>query len=720
MRNDVVDPRVKVAPWIALIIAMLTMLSLPPSAEAASYSVPTGIKATSRTASTISLAWNTIPNAPRYRVRYATKANLSDSVYRRTYDPKYTLTSLKPNTTYYIQVRVISADGTTNLTPYSPTTTFTTTGSAATPTATPTVKPSPTPKPTTTPTTTVKPTATTTPTATVKPTATVTPTATPTSSAKPTQTNSPSPTAAVTPAAPTGVQLVGSARTALAVEWTPVKGATGYRVTYRKDGSGSSASTVTTNTTRADLLGLSSSTRYSIEVRAVGSSNSALSAPSKALVATTRSSTHSYLTLSPANIVVTPDPTAPANAIRFSWDSRGPEYSYRVKLSSSPNMSDPIHIRQAATSGSIADMSPGTSRYLQVVTINKSFDNVSEYSPVIKVTTSTSPGKSPTGPNPLRVASYNVTCYSCGNSKPNARPWAARKAVVAKVIKDQSPDVIGIQEASQGQVLDPATGKKSPQFEQLVKAIGGSYKITNDQRYNCEKSTSPNNCKYRDRGASQGTRIIYDSSRVKLISQGSTRLSEIRESDNDRYLAWAIFQQLSSGKQFFFGNTHLEPSSDASGKSDYYNLRKKQAQEILASIRKNNPKNLPIIMVGDLNSHRWTNPTNAPYEVFLAAGLVDHLGMALDTQYTQPGADVEHRINTWYSSYNGYAMTAPRLKYLNGTYLDYILTTPMRMTEYENVVSVNHDTSQFIPVIPGVDVPIPSDHNMQRATVHLP
>ena len=42
----------------------------------------------------------------------------------------------------------------------------------------------------------------------------------------------------------------------------------------------------------------------------------------------------------------------------------------------------------------------------------------------------------------------------------------------------------------------------------------------------------------------------------------------------------------------------------------------------------------------------------------------------------------------------------------------------MRMTEYENVVSVNHDTSQFIPVIPGGRAD-PSDHNMQRATVHL-
>ena len=53
---------------------------------------------------------------------------------------------------------------------------------------------------------------------------------------------------------------------------------------------------------------------------------------------------------------------------------------------------------------------------------------------------------------------------------------------------------------------------------------------------------------------------------------------------------------------------------------------------------------------GDLNSHRWITPPTHPTRVFLAAGLVDHLGMALDTQYTQPGADVEHRINTWYSS----------------------------------------------------------------------
>ena len=175
------NQRIRIVPWVALLVAMLAMLSLPPSAEAASYQTPTGIKTTNRTANTLALAWNTSPNAPRYRVRYATTANLSDSTYHRTYNPNYQLTGLKPNTTYYIQVRVISADGTTNLTPYSPTFT-TTTASSSSPTTAPT------------------------------------------------------PPTEVKPTTPTGVKLVGSARTALAVEWTSVKGATKYRVSYRQIG----------------------------------------------------------------------------------------------------------------------------------------------------------------------------------------------------------------------------------------------------------------------------------------------------------------------------------------------------------------------------------------------------------------------------------------------------------------------------------------------------
>lgn len=696
--------RIRLALWIAVLVMTMFTAFLPQQAQAASYSTPTGVALSKRTASSLTLTWKPSPNAPRYRVRYSASPNMANSTYHRTYNPTYKIKTLKPNTTYYTQIRVISLDGTTSLTPYSPIKPFTTAASAPAPSVTPTTA---TPKPTTS----AKPTATpTTPAGSAKPT-----TSTPTASVKPT---TPTPSVTQKVQAPTQVTLVSSSRTALAVEWQPVAGASKYKVTYRKSGASSSASVESTKP-RADLLGLASSTSYSIEVQAVGSGG-VLSGADKALVASTRSSTHSYLKLSPADFTVVPEPTDPTTAIRFSWDARGNDFYYRVRLSDSASMSNPTYLRMTETSGSIADMTPGATRYAQVAVVSKSWDTISEYSPVRKVTTEKSAGASPTGKNPLRVASYNVTCYSCGNSKTNGRPWADRKDVVAAVIKKQSPDVIGVQEASQGLTLDPATGNKSPQFEQLVAAIGGKYKVTNDQRYNCVKHTSPSSCVYKDRGASQGTRIIYDSSKLKLISQGSTRLSEIVESDNDRYLAWAIFQQLSSGKQFFFANTHLEPTKDADGKSDFFNLRKKQAQEALASIRKNNKSNLPIVLVGDLNSHRWTNPSNIPYEVLLAGGLVDPLGMALDTQFTQPGATVERRINTSFSSYNGYDLVAPRLRYLNGTYLDYILTTPMRMTEYENVVSVNPVTGVFTPVLGGVNVPIPADHNMQRATVHLP
>lgn len=691
--------RIRLTLWIAVLVMTMFSAFLPQQAQAASYATPTGVALSKATASSLTLTWKPSPKAPRYRVRYSASPNMANSTYHRTYNPSYTIKTLKPNTTYYTQIRVISLDGTTSLTPYSPIKPFATDKAAPSPTPSAT---SPAPKPTAS----AKPTST--PTASAKPT-TPTPTQT-TPTAKP----STSPTVQT----PSTLTLVGSARTGLAVEWQPVTNAAKYKVTYRKDGS-TTATTVDVPTPRADLQGLASSTRYAIEVKAVGSSG-VQSPSSKSLLATTRSSTHSYLQLSPANFTVVPEPTDPTTAIRFSWDARGNDFYYRVRLSDSASMSNPTYLRMTDTSGSIADMTPGATRYAQVAVVSKSWDTISEYSPARKVTTEKSAGASPTGKNPLRVASYNVTCYSCGNSKTNGRPWADRKDVVAAVIKKQSPDVIGVQEASQGLTLDPATGNKSPQFEQLVAALGGKYKVTNDQRYNCVKHTSPSSCVYKDRGASQGTRIIYDSSKLKLISQGSTRLSEIVESDNDRYLAWAIFQQLSSGKQFFFANTHLEPTKDADGKSDFFNLRKKQAQEALASIRKNNKSNLPIILVGDLNSHRWTNPSNIPYEVLLAGGLVDPLGMALDTQFTQPGATVERRINTSFSSYNGYDLVAPRLRYLNGTYLDYILTTPMRMTEYENVVSVNPATGVFTPVLGGVNVPIPADHNMQRATVHLP
>ena len=122
---------------------------------------------------------------------------------------------------------------------------------APTPTPTPTATPTPTPTATPTPT----PTATPTPTPTATPTPTPTATLTPTPTATPTPTPTPTPTAAPTPtpaaaaepgtpdptpkpkiiaslAAPAGVAADAAGRR-LAVSWSPVAGATGYKVAAR-------------------------------------------------------------------------------------------------------------------------------------------------------------------------------------------------------------------------------------------------------------------------------------------------------------------------------------------------------------------------------------------------------------------------------------------------------------------------------------------------------
>ena len=49
---------------------------------------------------------------------------------------------------------------------------------------------------------------------------------------------------------------------------------------------------------------------------------------------------------------------------------------------------------------------------------------------------------------------------------------------------------------------------------------------------------------------------------------------------------------------------------------------------------------------------------------------------------------------------------------LNGTYLDYIFTTRMRVTEWETVADIRADGT--------FRTPPPSDHNLIRATVLLP
>ena len=513
-------------------------------------------------------------------------------------------------------------------------------------------------------------------------------------------------------AAPAGLQVASTSASAVALTWRAVSGVSRYRIQYSTSSSMANAAYRRFSGTSGELTGLASDQTYHIKVRAITADGANLSPYSAAIKTRTRGSGE-YPFLSPGALAAS---ASSETALAVTWTSRGTDNRYRISWATTSSFTAPGYLRVTGTKATVTGLRAGTKYYLKVRVITPEGGNLSAYSPAVTATTrAAGNGSQNPGPSPLRIATYNVHCANCFAGAANELTWYQRRDSVVSTVLAQAPDVIGFQEASQGWLKD-GNGKPLSdlaQFEDLVQRLGSPYKLTNAHRNNCVKSTTPTKCVYANRGASQGVKIVYNSAALQLVSQGSLRLSEINTSDNERFLAWAILEVKQTGRRFFFADTHLEPTKDASGESSYFNLRVTQTKEILAEVAKRNPAKLPTFIVGDFNSHKWTLPSNGPYDTLRSAGYVDPLGNTYRSTSLALGATAAQRIRTNFSSYNGFARKAPSFGYLNGTYLDYIWTSPgVTVKEWETVVNVDAQ-GYFVGVIP-------SDHNMLRADILLP
>ena len=491
---------------------------------------------------------------------------------------------------------------------------------------------------------------------------------------------------AALPAAPPGSAphgIVTSTRPTVAlVAWQPVPGSSSYLVEVAVRADMVDADRRTVNQSLAVLSGLSPATRYYVRVTALDEGGAAGPASSPVTV-TTDDPVLPFA--APVPEVNSPDSTT----LTATWTDPGPGLDYQTQFAEDSAKLAAAETGRTSEPSAVWDgLAPDSAYYLRIRAVHPDGRPASDWSTVAKVRTSNQA--------PLRVASFNVKCETCGGVS-----WSSRRGAVVSAVRSQDPDVIGIQEASQGWL----SGARISQFEDLANRLGASYTLANAKRNNCVKHWTPSGCRYRDQGASQGTRIIYNSARLELLAQGSRRLLEASSGANDRYVAWAILRQRSTGKRFFFADTHLEPNAS-------FAARNKQTRQVLATIAAHNPDRLPTVVVGDFNSHKWTKPSNGPYDIMRSAGFVDPLGNTYRSTTRAAVGAVERRINTRFSSYNDYQRQAPRFGYTNGTYLDYIFTTPMRVSEWETVVRVD-SRGRFVGVIP-------SDHNMIRATVWLP
>ena len=175
-------------------------------------------------------------------------------------------------------------------------------------------------------------------------------------------------------------------------------------------------------------------------------------------------------------------------------------------------------------------------------------------------------------PVDLNVMSFNLRYDNPDDSLNN---WQYRKDVAAKTIKNQNTDIVGTQEVLVNQLNDLKS--RLPEYN----AIGVG----------------------REDGIEKGeySAILYKKDRFKEIKSGYFWLSETPEVAGskgwdgacERIATWAILEDISSKKQLFFINTHL----DHVGK-----IARQEGVTLLLSRANALANGLPIIMTGDFNA----------------------------------------------------------------------------------------------------------------------
>jgi len=475
------------------------------------------------------------------------------------------------------------------------------------------------------------------------------------------------------PLAPHGLAAVDTAAEMISLQWKPVALADSYEVVVSNKHDMTKRRTFRSATPEVQIPGLQEATKYFIRVRGVRTPAGEDKYPGEySGISTVETAEAKFPALIPPTGFHTT--TVGPATIDFEWDPIIKTDHYELQYSADKNFRKPTTIKADQTTAQIKGLDAETRLYARLRAQGID-DKIGRFSETLEVRSIV-----PTEEIPLRVGSYNIRCHSCGGPS-----WGSRRMPVARTIADQKPDVIGIQEAAQSR----PSGFGTSQFEDLralLSQVGDDYQVTQPAI-----------------GASQGTRILFKPSTVVLLDAGAVRYSSQKGGQNLRYFAWAIFRQRSTGQEFFFASTHLQPGKD----SGAVGARNGQVRQLINSMPQLNPKKYPTMMVGDFNDYQYLNFT--VQTLMHSAGYIDSLGVQNRSRVPAKWATVEKRIHTNYDSFNDGKSSPPvgtGNPGFNGTYLDYIFMSKMKVKAFENVINARGG--------------VPSDHNMIRADVVLP
>lgn len=179
----------------------------------------------------------------------------------------------------------------------------------------------------------------------------------------------------------------------------------------------------------------------------------------------------------------------------------------------------------------------------------------------------------------FRIASFNIRCPADKGDN----TWQARLPRCLSVIRNRRFDVMGLQEATPGQIAD------------LEKGLGTNWvRIGTGRKANLKGEAS---C------------IFLKKDRFSVLEQKTFWLSETPdvpgsrswESAFPRICTWAKLKDRTTGKEFFFFNTHLDHKSANARKNGMILIFKKMNE--LA-------KGSPVFFTGDLNTPPESEPSS--------------------------------------------------------------------------------------------------------------
>ena len=184
----------------------------------------------------------------------------------------------------------------------------------------------------------------------------------------------------------------------------------------------------------------------------------------------------------------------------------------------------------------------------------------------------------------LRVMTFNLLTST---KKRRTHPWRLRRRNVARLIREQRPDVIGTQEANRGQLQDLAA--LLPEYEFIGEGNLGRAEADSERSWYCA--------------------VFYRRDRVRPVDPDvpnecywlsptpDVPASQYSLGTRPRLVTWTTFETVAGGRTFVFGTTHLEAINSWHRRRSARQLR----QQVSHMVEQLGP-DVPVFLTGDFNA----------------------------------------------------------------------------------------------------------------------